>query len=72
MVDTNIPLSGGGPKCLWEQLVLTLSKQNVCLMKDTNVSNISNFKFGYPCLTLKEGSKVKSDHIKRFPAYDFL
>ena len=41
MVDTNIPLWGGGPKCLWEQLVLTLSKQNVCLMKDTNVTRPS-------------------------------
>ena len=28
--------------------------------------------FGYPHLTLKEGSKVKSDHINRFPAHDFL
>ena len=27
---------------------------------------------GYPHLTLKEGSKVKSDHINRFPAHDFL
>ena len=32
---------GRGPKCLWEQLVLTLSKQNVCLMKDTNVTRRS-------------------------------
>ena len=32
----------------------------------------STFKFGYPHLTLKDGSKVKSDHIKRFPAHDFL
>ena len=31
-----------------------------------------HFKFGYPCLTLKEGSKVKSDNSKRFPAHDFL
>ena len=23
-------------------------------------------------MTLKEGSKVKSDHINRFPAHDFL
>ena len=37
-----------------------------------NKQVISTFKFGYPCLTLKEGSKVKSDHIKRFPAHDFL
>ena len=29
------------------------------------------FKFGYPPLSLKEGPKVKSDHI-RFPANDFL
>ena len=27
--------------CLWEQLVLTQSKQNVCLMKDTNVARCS-------------------------------
>ena len=33
---------------------------------------ISTFKFGYPRLTLKEGPKVKSEHIKRFPAHDFL
>ena len=33
---------------------------------------ISTFKFGYPRLTLKEGSKVKSDHTKRFSAHDFL
>ena len=32
----------------------------------------STFKFGYPCLTFKEGSKVKSDHTTRFPAHDFL
>ena len=30
--------------------------------------NINNFKFGYPHLTLKEGSEVKSDHTRRFPA----
>ena len=33
---------------------------------------ISTFRFGYARLTLKEGSKVKSDHTKRFPAHDFL
>ena len=33
---------------------------------------MGTFKFGYPHLTLKEGSKVKSDHIKRFTAHDFL
>ena len=31
-----------------------------------------HFKFGYPRLTLKEGPKVKSDHIKIFLAYDFV
>ena len=30
-----------GPKCLWEQLVLTLIKQNVRLTKDTNVTRRS-------------------------------
>ena len=29
-----------------------------------------HFKFGYPCLTLKEGPKVKSDHNRKFPAHD--
>ena len=37
-----------------------------------NKRGISTFKFGYPHLTLKEGSKVKSDHTKRFPDHDFL
>ena len=31
---------------------------------------VNTFRFGYPRLTLKEGSKVKSDHTKR--AHDFL
>ena len=35
------PCGEGGPKCLWGQLVLTLSTQNVCLMKDKNVSRHS-------------------------------
>ena len=33
---------------------------------------ISTFQFGYACLTLKERSKVKSDHTKRSPAHGFL
>ena len=33
---------------------------------------ISNFKLGYLHLTLKKGSKVKSDHTNRFLANDFL
>ena len=37
-----------------------------------NKQVISTFQFGYPRLTLKERSKVKSDHIKRFLAHDFL
>ena len=40
--------------------------------RTNNKRVISTFKFGYPHLTLKEGPKVKSDHIKRFPAHDFL
>ena len=32
----------------------------------------ATFKFGYPRLTLNEGSKVKSHHTKTFPAHDFL
>ena len=37
-----------------------------------NKRDISTVNSGYPHLTLKEGPKVKSDHIKRFPAHDFL
>ena len=33
---------------------------------------ISTFKFGYPHLTLKEGSKVKSVHTRKFAVHDFL
>ena len=33
---------------------------------------ISILKFGCPCLTLKDGPKIKSDHIRRFLAHDFL
>ena len=40
--------------------------------RTNNKRVISTFMFGYPHLTLKEGSKVKSDHINRFPAHDFL
>ena len=32
----------------------------------------SRFRFDCPLLTLKEGPKVKSDNIKRFPVHDFL
>ena len=32
---------------------------------------IGTFKFSYPRLTLKVGSTIKSDHIRRFPAHDF-
>ena len=39
--------------------------------RNTNKQDI-NTNFGNPHLTLKEGSKVKSDHTKRFPAHDFL
>ena len=65
--------------------MLTLSKQNVCLMKDTNVTRCSALEKRcklYPPerkltkannhrLTLKEEPKVKSDHTKRFLAIDF-
>ena len=37
-----------------------------------NKPDISTLKLGYPHLTLKEGPKVKFDHIKRFPAHDLL
>ena len=37
-----------------------------------NKQVIHTFKVGCPCLTLKEGLKVKSEHTIRFPAHDFL
>ena len=33
---------------------------------------INPFKLGCHSLTLKEGLKVESDHIRRFPAHAFL
>ena len=33
---------------------------------------ISVIKFGYPNLTLNDGPKVKSEHIRRFLAHDSL
>ena len=33
---------------------------------------ISKLKFGYHRITLKKGPKAKYDHIRRFPAHDFL
>ena len=63
-----------GLKCLWEQLVLTLSKQNVCLMKDTNVTRHSTSvnwcklypperkltKVNQPLLNLEAGTQGKT------------
>ena len=40
--------------------------------KTNNKRDIGTFKFGHHCLTLNEEPKVKSDHIKRFPAHVFL
>ena len=40
--------------------------------RKSNKRDINTVNFGYPHLTLKQGPKVKSDHIKRFPAHDFL
>ena len=40
--------------------------QNCIHRKDNSPKPVNH------CLTLKEGSKVKSDHTKRFPAHDFL
>ena len=40
--------------------------------RTNNKRVISTFKFDCPHLTLKEGSKVKSDHTNRFPGNDFL
>ena len=54
---------------------LFLAFDGADLFKDKqhlNIWVISTFKYGYPRLTLKEGTKVKSDHIGRFLAHDFL
>ena len=42
------------------------------MSRTKNKRVIYTFKFGCSRLTLKEGPRVKSDHIKRFPAHDFL
>ena len=42
------------------------------MSRTNNKRIISTFHFGYPHLTLKEGPKVKLDHIRVFLAYDFL
>ena len=40
--------------------------------RTNNKPVISTFKYGYCHLTSNEGSKVKSDHIRRFSAHNFL
>ena len=54
--------------------VRKLTRNQISALSGTlnNKRVIGTFKFRYPCLTLKEGSKVKSDHTKRFPVHDFL
>ena len=51
-------------------------KSNIRRFLVSRINNkqvISTLRFGSPRLMLKEeGLKVKSDHIKRFPAHDFL
>ena len=41
------------------------------ISRPNNKRVISTFKFGYPRLTLKEGPKIKSDHMRRFLAHGF-
>ena len=43
-----------------------------CKPLEAIISDIGNFMLNHHCLTLKEQSKVKSDTIKRFAAYDFI
>ena len=45
MIDTNISLWAGGLSVYGSNFVLTLSKQNVCLMKDTNGTRHSTSEF---------------------------
>ena len=40
--------------------------------RTNNKRDIGTFKFGHRRLALNEGPKVKSDHIKIFPAHVFL
>ena len=40
--------------------------------KTNNKRDIDTFKFWHRRLTMIKGPKVKSDHIKRFPAHVFL
>ena len=40
--------------------------------RTNNKQDIGTFKFEHRHLTLNEGPKVTSDHIKRFPEHVFL
>ena len=53
---------------LWLNIKQAISARERALCQLT----VCFFKFEYPHLTLKEGSKVISDHTKRYPARDFL
>ena len=50
----------------------TAKKAKIIYPPPRGVDIISTFKFSCPHSTLKEGLKVKFDHIRRFPAHDFL
>ena len=47
---------------------LKLDNPHLTNSKTNNKRDIGTFNFGHHRLTLNEGPKVKSDHIKRFPA----
>ena len=61
--------------CFTSQNSRTNNKRVICTFETPRTKNkqiISPLKFEYHHLTLKERSKVKSDHIRKFPAHDFL
>ena len=73
-ITTELNLSLTRPRThLWpDARYIHRKKTSNIVSKTNNKRAISTFKFGYPCLTLKEEPKVKSDHLKRFAAHDFL
>ena len=71
---SNPGLRGGRRECYHSATVaplFCLERISVCCINFALYKSFYSILF-YPCLTLKEGSKVKSDHITRFPAHDFL
>ena len=54
------------------QPMISYKLASYCTPVGSIIIELYALDFGCPHLTLKEELKVKSDHIRRFPAHDFL